>query len=95
MGKKFQKNKEDFVCEKCGEKVKGSGYTNHCPKCLWSKHTDIYPGDREEGCKGMMEPINMEYEGRKIFIIHECKECGVKKRNRISDDDNIEALLKK
>jgi len=28
--KKFQRNKEDFICEKCGLEVEGNGYTNHC-----------------------------------------------------------------
>ncbi|MFA6992594.1 MAG: RNHCP domain-containing protein, partial [Candidatus Gracilibacteria bacterium] len=41
MPKRFSRTIEDFVCEKCGAKVKGDGYTNHCPKCLWSKHVDI------------------------------------------------------
>ena len=32
------KNKEDFICENCGAFVVGTGYTSHCPQCLWSKH---------------------------------------------------------
>ena len=52
--KKFIKVKEDFVCEHCGAEVKGDGYTNHCPKCLWSKHVDVHPGDRAAECGGMM-----------------------------------------
>jgi len=28
--KKFQRNKEDFICEKCGLEVEGNGCTNHC-----------------------------------------------------------------
>jgi len=46
--KKFQKRIENFTCEKCGLFVKGTGYTDHCPNCLWSKHMDINPGDRKE-----------------------------------------------
>ena len=57
--KMFQKNVEDFVCGNCGGEVVGNGYTNHCPKCLWSKHVDINPGDRAEKCGGMMKPISV------------------------------------
>ncbi|HCR42265.1 TPA: hypothetical protein DIV45_02815, partial [Patescibacteria group bacterium] len=38
--KNFIRTKEDFTCENCGHRVKGSGYTNHCPKCLYSQHVD-------------------------------------------------------
>jgi len=51
--KKFQKKKEDFKCEKCGREVIGTGYTNHCPDCLWSKHVDVNPGDRQSKCLGL------------------------------------------
>jgi DNA-directed RNA polymerase subunit RPC12/RpoP len=46
MSSKFRKNKEDFVCENCSREVVGDGFTNHCPKCLYSKHVDVFPGDR-------------------------------------------------
>ena len=57
MTKKFQRTKEDFTCEKCNLVVNGSGYTNHCPRCLWSKHVDVNPGDRQATCQGFMEPV--------------------------------------
>ena len=92
--KKFQKRKEDFVCENCGEKVKGSGYTNHCPKCLWSKHVDIFPGDRLEDCGGMMEPIDVETgKGGKLIIIHKCVKCGELSKVGASEEDDTEALV--
>lgn len=50
--KKFQRQIEDFVCEKCGKEVKGDGYTDHCPRCLRSKHVDVNPGDRRSKCNG-------------------------------------------
>ncbi len=56
----FQRTKEDFACERCGLFVRGNGYTNHCPQCLWSKHVDVNPGDRQETCRGLMEPVGME-----------------------------------
>jgi len=34
MGKKFTKRVENFTCEICGTKVKGTGFTDHCPRCL-------------------------------------------------------------
>ena len=58
--KQFVRRREDFVCEHCGTKVVGDGYTNHCPKCLWSKHVDIMPGDRAEDCQGLMRPIDIK-----------------------------------
>ena len=61
--RKFQRKKEDFICENCNKKVKGDGYTNHCPACLWSKHVDINPGDRLAECKGMMKPIGLDKKG--------------------------------
>ena len=75
MSLKFQKNKEDFVCQNCGFKVKGTGYTNHCPNCLWSKHVDIYPGDRKNNCGGLMKPIKIEVKNDNYLIIHQCLKC--------------------
>jgi len=60
--KQFQKRKEDFTCGNCRLSVKGNGYTNHCPRCLWSLHVDVNPGDRSEVCRGMMRPIGVEIE---------------------------------
>ncbi len=92
--KKFQKRKEDFVCENCGEKVKGSGYTNHCPNCLWSKHVDIFPGDRLEDCAGLMEPIDVETKkGGTFVIVHKCIKCGEISRVGMSGEDNMQKAL--
>lgn len=56
--KNFIHCQEDFVCEVCGTKVKGTSYTNHCPNCLWSKHVDQnVPGDRAELCHGLKANI--------------------------------------
>ena len=55
--KRFTRTIENFTCGICGTEVKGSGYTDHCPKCLWSEHVDIFPGDRKAECGGLMEPI--------------------------------------
>lgn len=94
MSSKFKKHIEDFVCEGCNEKVKGDGFTNHCPKCLWSKHVDIFPGDRAEECGGMMEPIDSEKNGGEWRVIHKCKKCGKISKNKLSPEDNFDQLLK-
>jgi RNHCP domain len=73
----FIKRKEDFECAQCGYQVMGNGYTNHCPKCLWSKHVDIQPGDRAEPCLGMMEPIGVEGSSPTYRVIHRCKKCAL------------------
>ncbi len=97
MSLKFKRKIENFVCRNCGKKVDGNGYTNHCPHCLWSKHVDIFPGDRAEKCGGMMEPISIENKKGKWSIIHKCQKCTQKKKNKISKEDNketIDSLLK-
>jgi ribosomal protein L37AE/L43A len=92
--KKFQKRIQDFTCEVCGQKVKGSGYTNHCPNCLWSKHTDIFPGDRAEKCQGLMEPKYAIYQKSRWRIIHQCQKCGALKICNASPTDNPDLLVK-
>ncbi|MBQ9235456.1 MAG: RNHCP domain-containing protein [Alphaproteobacteria bacterium] len=91
--KRFSRRKEDFVCEHCGAEVSGSGYTNHCPKCLYSKHVDVMPGDRAEECHGMMRPIGIEMTRDGYIIEHQCEKCGVVKRNKANENDNFEELL--
>ncbi|KKS64475.1 MAG: hypothetical protein UV40_C0004G0012 [Parcubacteria group bacterium GW2011_GWA1_42_7] len=94
QSKKFQRKKEDFVCEKCGFNVKGTGYTNHCPKCLWSKHVDVNPGDRLSECGGMMEPAEIEMKEGEYVIIHRCVKCGFEKKNKAAEDDDFEEILR-
>jgi len=91
--KKFTKVVEDFTCEKCGFAVAGMGFTNHCPKCLWSRHVDVNPGDRAAGCGGMMEPVRVESDGDGQVITHRCVKCGHEKRNKAAADDDFEVLL--
>ena len=93
MSKKFIKKKEDFICEKCTVSVKGNGYTNHCPKCLWSKHVDIFPGDRLANCSGLMEPIKVESIKGKYRVTHECVKCKNTKINNLSVDDDMDVAV--
>lgn len=93
MTRKFQKKQEDFTCEKCRQKVKGTGYTNHCTSCLWSKHVDIYPGDRTNNCGGLMEPIGVELEKNVYHLIFKCQKCGVTKRNKVQKEDDFSKVI--
>lgn len=91
--KKFQKKKEDFICEKCGIKNIGTGYTNHCFNCLWSKHVDVNPGDRAESCDGMMEPVKIDFENGEYVINHKCIKCGMTKRKKLENNDNFDVAV--
>jgi len=91
--KRFQRKKEDFVCRHCQGRVKGSGYTDHCPKCLWSRHIDINPGDRQANCKGMMEPVSAEKKGGEYIIHYQCQKCGYKHRVKSVQNDNFEIIF--
>ena len=92
--KRFQRRIEDFVCEHCGAQVTGNGYTDHCPKCLWSKHVDINPGDRAETCQGMMEPIALEGSTPDYRIVERCTRCDIIRRISVAKEDDIQAILK-
>ncbi|HTL39197.1 MAG TPA: RNHCP domain-containing protein [Methylomirabilota bacterium] len=91
--KLFQRRKENFVCGNCGFKVTGTGYTNHCPKCLYSKHVDINPGDRLETCQGLMKPIGIEQNHGQYIIIHKCEKCKAIKKNKSVKEDDFKLIL--
>ncbi len=93
MTRRFSRCIEDFICENCGELVKGNGYTNHCPECLWSKHVDINPGDRAATCGGLMEPIGIENERKGFMIVFRCQKCGYKGKNRSSTNDDMNKII--
>ena len=93
MAKIFTRSIEDFVCERCGTSVKGDGYTNHCPKCLWSKHVDVNPGDRAHLCRGMMEPVRIEGASPAYRIVHRCVACGFERRNDVRANDDADAIV--
>ncbi|MCR4279898.1 MAG: RNHCP domain-containing protein [Candidatus Komeilibacteria bacterium] len=94
MSKKFQRTIENFKCEHCGYDVVGTGYTNHCPACLYSKHVDINPGDRAAQCGGMMNPVEYYLKAGEVVIVHQCEKCGHRRPNKVSPEDALEALLK-
>ncbi len=90
---RFTRKIEDFTCENCELEIKGTGYTNHCPRCLWSKHVDINPGDRLAECGGMMKPVATEYKSGMFTIRHRCVECGIEKNNKAAEADDRELLI--
>ena len=73
--KNFTMRDEEFTCENCGQLVHQLKYTarDHCPHCLYSKHVDIMPGDRQNPCKGLLKPIGIEKFKDAYKIIY--KEC--------------------
>jgi hypothetical protein len=90
--KSFIKNKEDFTCEHCNTQIIGTGYTNHCYECFYSKHVDIQPGDRLEACGGLMKPVSVQGSINNLTITHQCTSCGFTRNNKIQDGDNLEKL---
>jgi hypothetical protein len=74
------------------------GYRNHCPACLWSKHVDVRPGDRDSDCRGQMTPVGLEQRsGKGLVIVHRCQRCGFTRPNRVAVDpaqgDDIEPII--
>lgn len=95
MGRKFtvQGTNQSFVCRNCGFEVpalQNGSVRNHCPKCLYSLHVDIQPGDRANSCKGPMEPVGVEHNAKKGWIIlHKCLKCHEISRNKAALDDPV------
>ncbi len=93
-GKKFERKIEEFTCDNCELFVQGNGYTDHCPSCLYSKHVDINPGDRNCSCCGIMKPVAAEVKKDGYKIHYDCQSCGHKHKVKSSPDDNFEVILK-
>lgn len=100
--KRFAKNDDGFICAHCGRQVEPLGYSsrNHCPFCLWSLHVDIQPGDRANPCRGELEPIRVEPDAKKGYVIvSRCRRCGEIRRCRAalkakSQPDDIDLLIR-
>lgn len=82
-----------FRCAYCGEPVpplQNGSYRNHCPRCLYSLHVDVFPGDRANPCGGPLEPVGAEHSGKKGWVIvHRCTLCGELRRNKAALDDAV------
>jgi DNA-directed RNA polymerase subunit RPC12/RpoP len=90
----FIAREEAFRCEHCGTAVEPLGkgsYRNHCPVCLWSKHVDKNgPGDRVSLCQGLMQPVGIDYDAKKGWmIVHVCVRCQKKITNKTAPDDDM------
>lgn len=100
--KRFKKNDQSFICQNCQFEVLPLGYSsrNHCPRCLYSIHVDVNPGDRDNECRALMRPLKVEYDSKKGYIIlHKCTKCGEIKRNVAANEakvqpDDIKLLIK-
>jgi hypothetical protein len=93
MERQFQRRTEDFTCEHCGAAVTGTGYTNHCPQCLTSKHVDIHPGDRMAACGGLMRPTGFEQRHGAWFVIQQCERCGHTRPNKLQSDTETSVAI--
>lgn len=93
--KKFTMVDVPFTCIVCNKEVKPLGYTarDHCPYCLSSIHVDNNPGDRQNNCHGILEPIEVDTTGDKYKIIYKCQKCQAIKKNIKANDDDIEAII--
>ena len=93
--KRFTMKDENFICEYCGKEVNKLNYTarDHCPYCLYSKHVDILPGDRENTCKGLLEPIKLEKFKNTYKIIYKCKKCHELHKHIIANDDDMNLII--
>lgn len=92
MSRRFTRRVEDFVCARCGRLVEGDGFTNHCPRCLWSRHVDVHPGDRAARCEGLMEPVAVVVGPSGRDVVHRCTVCGVTRRNQLGEVDDEELV---
>ncbi|CCZ56321.1 putative uncharacterized protein [Clostridium sp. CAG:1219] len=91
----FVKNDNSFICKNCGKHVEKLNYTSrdHCNFCLYSMHVDITPGDRQNSCMGMLEPINVIDTSKKgKVILYRCKKCGEEISNIVAYDDSEEKI---
>jgi len=93
--KNFTMRDESFTCENCHKDVNKLNYTarDHCPYCLYSKHVDIMPGDRNNECKGLLEPITIEKFKDTYKIVYKCKKCNQIHKNIMANDDDMNLII--
>ena len=93
--KRFNMIDEEFICENCHKEVKKLEYSarDHCPYCLYSKHVDINPGDRNNTCKGLLKPISIEKYKDTYKIIYKCESCHKEHKNIMAKDDDYNKIL--
>ena len=91
----MKKNNQSFYCENCSQLVEPhpKSSRDHCNKCLYSKHIDIIPGDRENKCCGLLKPIGIKLTPKKQ-IKYLCNKCNEPRYCVIAPDDSIEEIIK-
>lgn len=69
---------EAFDCLHCGRHVPKLEVTSrdHCPFCLRSLHVDVVPGDRENTCGGLLDPVGGSLMRGQVTIRYRCRRCG-------------------
>lgn len=94
--KRFNMIDEKFKCMNCGMDVDTLNYTarDHCPRCLYSRHVDVMPGDRQNKCMGLMMPIGIEKYKNTYKIIYKCLSCGEVHKNIMAQDDDYDMIVK-
>lgn len=98
--KRFRENDEGFECSNCGKTVLPNGVTSrdHCPACLYSKHVDVFPGDRQNPCGGVLVPVSAQPHPKKGFVIlYRCEKCGATVKNKAAltgvEPDDMERII--
>ena len=93
--KRFNMLDEEFICENCNRKNTPLVYSarDHCKYCLYSKHVDINPGDRNNECKGLLIPIGIEKFKNTYKIIYKCSKCNLTHKNIMAKDDNMDLII--
>lgn len=93
--KQFTRNDDGFICEKCQKEVSPLKYTSrdHCCHCLYSKHVDINPGDRQNSCQGLLKPIGIEKFKDTYKILYQCEKCHQLHKNIMAKDDDMNLII--
>ena len=94
--KRFNMIDEKFKCMNCGMEVDTLNYKAryHFPRCLYSRHVDVMPGDRQNKCMGLMMPIGIEKYKNTYKIIYKCLSCGEVHKNIMAQDDDYDMIVK-
>lgn len=94
--KRFQKNNQSFICVHCGAEVPPhpKSSRDHCNKCLYALHVDIFPGDRANPCKGLLKPIGLKIANRKEKILYKCETCAEEVNCIVAPDDEREVVIR-
>lgn len=108
--KRWQKvSTSNFRCGNClsmvfNETAIGTVQRNHCNTCLWSKHVDTKPGNRDSDCHSRMEPLALTFKhagvdkyGKErvgdVMLVHMCTGCETPNINRIAGDDSCSKIM--